>query len=91
MERAQVNGVELEYEVRGSGEAILLLHGGLLPDENTPLMQEPALTDKYKVINYHRLGFAGSSRPQGKAMIGDQVADARCLSFSPVCDGPAWP
>jgi pimeloyl-ACP methyl ester carboxylesterase len=79
MDRAHVNGVELEYEVRGSGEAILLLHGGLLPDENTPLMKESALTDKYKLINYHRRGFAGSSRPQGKAMIADQVADARAL------------
>jgi pimeloyl-ACP methyl ester carboxylesterase len=79
MERAQVNGVELEYEVRGSGEPVLLLHGGLLPDENTPLAKEPALTDKYKVINYHRRGFAGSSRPQGRAQIGDQVADARAL------------
>jgi pimeloyl-ACP methyl ester carboxylesterase len=79
MERAQVNGVELEYEVRGSGEPVLLLHGGLLPDENTPLAKEAALTDKYKVINYHRRGFAGSSRPQGRAQIGDQVADARAL------------
>ena len=79
MERAQVNGVELEYEVRGAGEPVLLLHGGLLPDENTPLAKEPALTDKYQVINYHRRGFAGSSRPQGRAQIGDQVADARAL------------
>jgi pimeloyl-ACP methyl ester carboxylesterase len=79
MDRAKVNGVELEYEVRGSGEAVVLLHGGLLPDENTPLMKESSLIDKYKLINYHRRGFAGSSRPQGKAMIGDQVADARAL------------
>jgi pimeloyl-ACP methyl ester carboxylesterase len=79
MERARVNGVELEYEMRGSGEPVLLLHGGLLPDENTPLAKEPALTDTYMVINYHRRGFAGSERPPGRAQIGDQVADARAL------------
>ena len=79
MERARVNGVELEYEVHGSGEPVLLLHGGLLPDENTPLAREPALTDSYRVVNYHRRGFAGSEHPEGKAKIEDQSADARAL------------
>lgn len=79
MERTRVNGVELEYEVKGSGEGVLLLHGGLLPDENTPLMSEPVLVDSYRVLNYHRRGFAGSEHPEGKATIEDQVADARAL------------
>jgi pimeloyl-ACP methyl ester carboxylesterase len=79
MERTTVNGVELEYEVRGDGEPVILFHGGLLADENTTLVQEPALTDKYRVINYHRRGFAGSEHPDGKAQISDQVADARAL------------
>jgi pimeloyl-ACP methyl ester carboxylesterase len=79
MERARVNGVELEYDVRGSGEPVLLLHGGLLADENTPLLDEPVLTDSYRVINYHRRGFANSEHPAGKARIHDQVEDARAL------------
>ena len=79
MERAEVNGVTLEYEVRGDGEPVVLIHGGLLTDENTPLAKEPALTDRFKVINYHRRGFAGSSRPEGQATIGDQVADLQAL------------
>ena len=54
-------------------------HGGLLADENGPLLEQPALTDKYRVINYHRRGFAGSEHPDGKAKIADQVADARAL------------
>jgi pimeloyl-ACP methyl ester carboxylesterase len=79
MERATVNGVELEYEVRGDGEPVILFHGGLLADENTTLVREPALTDSYKVVNYHRRGFAGSEHPEGQAQISDQVADARAL------------
>jgi pimeloyl-ACP methyl ester carboxylesterase len=79
MERAKVNGVELEYEVAGAGEAVVFLHGGLLADENTPLMSQPALTDHYRVINYHRRGFAGSEHPPGKATIEDQAADCRAL------------
>lgn len=79
MERAQVNGVELEYEVRGEGEPIVLLHGGLLADENTPLAKERTLTDRYKVINYHRRGFAGSTKTGKPAWIEDQVADCVAL------------
>jgi pimeloyl-ACP methyl ester carboxylesterase len=78
-DRAEVRGVELEYQVRGSGEAVLLLHGGLLADENTPLLNEAALTDHYRVINYHRRGFAGSTHPDGQAQISDQVGDAIAL------------
>ena len=79
MERIRVNGIELEYEEAGSGEPVLLLHGGLLADENAPLPRESALTDNYRVINYHRRGFAGSDHPEGRAQISDQVADARAL------------
>jgi len=78
-ERANVNGVELEYQERGSGEPVVLLHGGLLADENTPLLNEAGLTDNYRVINYHRRGFAGSDHPEGKAQISDQVADCIAL------------
>src|SRR3954469_5965134 len=79
MDRVRANDVELEYEVRGEGEAVVLLHGGLLADENTPLLSEPALTDSFRVINYHRRGFAGSEHPEGKAQISDQVRDCKML------------
>jgi pimeloyl-ACP methyl ester carboxylesterase len=79
MERARVNGVELEYQVKGSGDPVVFLHGGLLCDENTPLLDQPALTDHFRVINYHRRGFAGSEHPKGMATIEDQAADCYAL------------
>jgi pimeloyl-ACP methyl ester carboxylesterase len=79
MQRAAVNNVELEFEARGSGEAVVLIHGGLLADENTPLLGESALTDRFRVINYHRRGFCGSSASQRPAAVADQVADCRAL------------
>jgi pimeloyl-ACP methyl ester carboxylesterase len=79
VERADVNGITLEYEVRGNGESVVLIHGGLLADENTPLVREAALAGHFRVLNYHRRGFAGSSRPQGRATIADQVSDCRAL------------
>ena len=45
VERARVNGVELEYTVAGSGEPVVLLHGGLLADENVAVAKEAALTE----------------------------------------------
>jgi pimeloyl-ACP methyl ester carboxylesterase len=81
MERANVNGIELEYVVRGSGEPVVLIHGGLLAEENEPIAQEPALVDRYRVINYHRRGFAGSTHPEPKVRmtLHDQAAD--CLAL----------
>jgi pimeloyl-ACP methyl ester carboxylesterase len=77
--RAAVDGVELEYVVWGAGEPVLLIHGAFLADAFTPLAAESALTDRYRVIGYHRRGFAGSTRPEGVTSIAQQAADARAL------------
>lgn len=79
MPRVAVDDGELEYEARGRGEPVLLIHGAFLADAFAPLLEEPALTDRYRVISYHRRGFAGSSRPQGVVSISHQAADARAL------------
>ena len=42
METATVNGVELEYEVTGSGEPVLLI-SPVLADGFLPLVAEPSL------------------------------------------------
>jgi hypothetical protein len=44
MEIAKVNGVELEYEVVGWGEPVLLIDP-VVPDGILPLVTEPALAD----------------------------------------------
>jgi pimeloyl-ACP methyl ester carboxylesterase len=62
MEHAKVNGVELAYEVVGSGEAVLLIHGAHLADALRPLVAEPALA-RFQHIRYHRRGLGGSTRP----------------------------
>jgi pimeloyl-ACP methyl ester carboxylesterase len=62
MEHAKVNGVELAYEVMGSGAPVLLIHGAHLADALRPLVAEPAL-QRYRRIRYHRRGLGGSTRP----------------------------
>jgi pimeloyl-ACP methyl ester carboxylesterase len=77
MGRARVGDVELEYEVRGSGEPVVLIHGAHIAGAFLPLMREPALSD-YTLIRYHRRGLAGSSRT-GPASIQQQAADCAGL------------
>ena len=80
MERAPVNGGEVEYEVRGRGEPILFIHGALVADAFHPLMNEPSLAG-YRLINYHRRGYGASSAEQGpaEAYIERHAADAAAL------------
>jgi pimeloyl-ACP methyl ester carboxylesterase len=63
MQHAMINGENLEYSVQGSdeGEAVILIHGGMLADMYVPLMSEPILANSYRLVTYHRRGYAGSS------------------------------
>jgi pimeloyl-ACP methyl ester carboxylesterase len=79
MERTEVNGVTLEYEVRGTGEPVLLIHGAHIADAYAPLLAEPALGSRYRLIAYHRRGFAGSSRAPTPFSIAEQAADAAAV------------
>jgi pimeloyl-ACP methyl ester carboxylesterase len=75
MQRATVNGIELEFDRQGPGEPVLLIHGAFIPDGMQPLGGQDALAD-FELIRYHRRGFAGSSRPLGPTTIADHAADA---------------
>ena len=61
METANLSGVTLEYEVRGSGEPVLLIGGAHIAASYLPLLSQPALADRYRFIRYHKRGLAGGS------------------------------
>lgn len=79
MGQAMVGGITLEYEVAGSGEPVLLIHGALIADAFRPLLAEPALAGRYRFITYHRRGYLGRSCASGPASIARQAADCRAL------------
>jgi pimeloyl-ACP methyl ester carboxylesterase len=78
MEIATVNGVELEYEVVGTGEPVLLI-SPVLADGFLPLLSEPALADRYQLIRYHKRGWVGSTHTAGPVSVADHAADAAAL------------
>jgi pimeloyl-ACP methyl ester carboxylesterase len=69
----------LEYEVSGDGAAVLLIHGSHIAGAHSPLMREAALAEPYRLIRYHRRGFAGSAPMSGAFSIEEQAQDARAL------------
>jgi pimeloyl-ACP methyl ester carboxylesterase len=78
LQRIAVNGGELEYEVNGTGEPVLLIHGTGVAATFAPTMTQPSLAG-YRLIRFHRRGFAGSSRSPVPFSMKDQAADAVAL------------
>src|SRR5918998_843318 len=78
MKRTQVNGIDLEYEVSGSGEPVLLI-SPVIADGFLPLLAQPALADRYQLIRYHKRGWVGSTHTAPPVSIGDHAADAAAL------------
>jgi pimeloyl-ACP methyl ester carboxylesterase len=76
MDRAKLDGVELEYQAVGSGEPVLLIPPGPLADGFLPFLTQEALADRYRLIQYHRRGQVGSSRATPPVSYAEQAADA---------------
>ena len=79
MDRARIDGIELEYEVRGSGAPVVLIHAGVCADFFAPLIAQRALTSRYTVLRYHRSGYAGSDRLPDAVTLAHQAEHCRAL------------
>jgi pimeloyl-ACP methyl ester carboxylesterase len=79
MQRAELDDISLEYEARGTGEPVLLVHGALVANWFAPLMAEPSLTERYSLINHHRIGYGSSTHVDAPVSIADQAAHCRAL------------
>jgi pimeloyl-ACP methyl ester carboxylesterase len=78
MKRALVNGVELDYEVVGAGEPVLLI-SPVLADGFVPLLSEPGLADHFQLIRYHKRGWVGSTHTPSPVSVATHAADAAAL------------
>ena len=93
METATVNGVELEYEVTGSGEPVLLI-SPVLADGFLPLVSEPSLERlPADPLPQARLGGQHPHRGPGDRRATTRRTPPRCsiTSASPAPTSPATP
>ena len=58
---------------------MVFIHGAFIADTFRPLLAEPGLADRYRLIRYHRRGYAGSSHGAGPADVARQAADCRAV------------
>jgi pimeloyl-ACP methyl ester carboxylesterase len=61
MPRVSANGVELNYELTGTGDTLVLVHGGW-SDRNNWLAVAPELARAFSVVAYDRRGHGLSAR-----------------------------
>ena len=57
MERVQLNGADIEYEVRGSGAPVVFIHGAILSDGFVPVIEQTGITENFQIVHYRdRIG-----------------------------------
>ena len=80
-QRVQVNGIELHYDVQGTGEPLIMLHGfGMCGAMWTPVAQE--LARRYRVISVDMRGHGRSTNPSNKFSHPQSAEDIRALMDS---------
>jgi len=79
MDKARLNGVELEYAVQGSGEPVMLIGTGPIADSFVPFFSEKALVERYRLIRYRQRGQTGSTRSPAPVSFAEHAADAAAL------------
>jgi pimeloyl-ACP methyl ester carboxylesterase len=78
LRKVTIEGSELEYEVHGTGEPVILIHGSVMADTYSLMLSEPALS-RFKLVRYRRRGFGHSTHPSSTISIRDQASDCRAL------------
>ncbi|MEV1250040.1 alpha/beta hydrolase [Nonomuraea sp. NPDC049750] len=77
MSTAHVNDIEIEHEVIGQGEPLLLIHGSNLATGLAPLAAALAVEGpSHEVVRYHRRGMAGTGGRGWPISVQQQAADA---------------
>jgi pimeloyl-ACP methyl ester carboxylesterase len=76
--QARVNGVQLFYEMTGSGPGLVLVHGSWGDHANWAAVA-PALAESFRVVTYDRRGHSRSERLPGQGSVHEDVADVAAL------------
>jgi pimeloyl-ACP methyl ester carboxylesterase len=74
----RVNGVDLFYELTGSGDPLVLVHGSWV-DHNSWQFVVPDLARSFRVLTYDRRGHSLSERPLGQGSRREDEEDLAAL------------
>jgi pimeloyl-ACP methyl ester carboxylesterase len=74
-----IDAAELDYQDSGAGEPVVFVHGGFVADAFRPLVSEPVLAERFRLITYHRRGHGGSVSVEGPVTI--EAAAGDCLAL----------
>jgi pimeloyl-ACP methyl ester carboxylesterase len=83
MATAEVNSVQLFYELNGSGDVPLVLVHGSWDSHDAWNLVVPRLADSFRVLTYDRRGHSQSERPTGPGSVREDVADLAALIEHP--------
>jgi len=76
--RRRVNGVELYYELTGSGDPLVLVHGSWVDHKSwQPVV--PGLAGSFRVLTYDRRGHSLSEKPPGQGSRREDEDDLAAL------------
>jgi pimeloyl-ACP methyl ester carboxylesterase len=78
MPEQRVNGVKLFYELTGSGDPLVLVHGSW-DDHNAWQLVVPDLARSFRVLTYDRRGHSLSERPLGQGSRREDEEDLAAL------------
>ena len=78
MPSSVINGVELHFDDTGSGQPLVLVHGGWTDRRRWDLVAPP-LAERFRVVTYDRRGHSQSERPPGQGSVHEDVADLAAL------------
>jgi pimeloyl-ACP methyl ester carboxylesterase len=79
MEKAKLNGIDLQYDVTGSGDPVLLISTGPIADSFLPLVSEKALADRYRLIRYRQRKLTTGTHNPEPVSFAQHAADAAAL------------
>lgn len=78
MQLTEINGVNLELFDQGAGEPVVFIHGGG-SIECHAVLQEPALTSRFRLIHFHRRGYGASEQSVHDPDFAQHAADCRAI------------
>lgn len=78
MAKAHINGIDLTYEVTGSGEPLLLISTGPIADSFLPFVAQRGLAG-FSLARYHQRFLADSTTDPSPVSFAEHAADAAAL------------